>query len=82
LAWVPGIAVATATMAVLLVIGVPRGPRAVRPDTTTSAALMQPTAQEPLPALVVVDDERTGRQVMLIPAPSPPSGEGAGTGAL
>ena len=82
LAWAPGLAVATVAVTALLVVGAPRGPRAVQPDPTSSVALMQPSAQEPLPALVVVDDERTGRQVMLIPAPSPPSGEDAGTGAL
>jgi hypothetical protein len=30
-----------------------------------------PGSEEPLPALVIVDDERSGRQVMLAPAASP-----------
>jgi predicted anti-sigma-YlaC factor YlaD len=68
--WAPGLAVATAALAAVLLGGPLRfhhreGPKPG--DHTTAPAA---PANEPLPALVVVDDEETGRQVLLAPSPS------------
>ncbi len=64
----PGVAGLALVAATVAVVGVsPKGFRssAARSPVTTPAT--------PLPALVVVDDEETGRQVMLAPSPFAPS---------
>lgn len=65
--WLGG-AVATG-LAAALVFG-PVAPFRSRPAPPAPEAAAPALAEESLPALVVVDDEKTGRQVLLAPEPS------------
>lgn len=67
----PAIGLAMATLLIVMVTRLELG-TASRPQPVTSAA-----APEALPALIVVDDEESGRQVLLAPHASAADGAGA-----